>query len=410
MKKVLFLKYKAMQLMFPSIALFFGFTSVSPGLAVAISQSELHSIYNDSVWYKIGQSTPDDSLFCLGGPGGSGPLYGPFFPKVADTATLAQYIKDYISTTRPDSPLINLASAYVGYGQQYNVNPVLVLAITQKETSLGTAGYANPPKYNVGNIRGDSGDGTGFNSYSGYQDGLKAIFELISGPLYLGPPSNDTTIAQVMRTYAPPSDNNDTVGYIKFIMDIMKRILGSLPEGSDPANNLCTPGSSPPGTVNTDGYAFPVGPQTKSAGYNLPCGKFTCHWDGSPAADIIRPNIDGAPVYAITDGEIGRVNPAYGGVPGCSSINLASSLDGYQYWYGHLQNPLVRQGDIVRAGQKIAEVARSSFGSRCWGGTPHLHIDRGCIVNGIKQPGGYENCRDPGLVTLIDKLWSELPN
>jgi hypothetical protein len=72
-----------------------------------------------------------------------------------------------------------------------------------------------------------------------------------------------------------------------------------------------------------------------------------------------------------------------------------------------MQNPLVKEGDTVKAGQKIAEVAVTSFGSSCWGGTPHLHVDRGSPKG---APGGYECCRDPGLVKLIDKLWSELPD
>ena len=83
-----------------------------PAATAALGESDLHSIYNDSAWYKLQASTSfDDSIFCLGGPGGSGPLYGPFFPKVSDTAVLAQSIKEYISTTRPDSPLADLAEA-----------------------------------------------------------------------------------------------------------------------------------------------------------------------------------------------------------------------------------------------------------------------------------------------------------
>ena len=195
-------------------------------VAHALSDADIQSIYNDTVWYNPSGGSINSS-FCLGGPGGSGPLYGPSFPQVPDTAALASAIKTYISTALPSSPMVVLAEAYVGFGVQYNVNPALVVAITQKETSLATTGYGTSPKFNIGNIR-DSNDSTGFASYASYEAGLEAIYKNLASGLYLGPPSNDTTISQIMNTYAPPSDKNDTVGYIQFIGDIMKKIFGSL--------------------------------------------------------------------------------------------------------------------------------------------------------------------------------------
>lgn len=206
-------------------------------LVYALPPDDINSINNDTVWYAPSGGLINSS-FCLGGPGGSGPLYGPSFPQVSDTAALAGAIKTYITTAFPSSPMAALAEAYVGFGSLYNVSPVLVVAITQKETGLATTGYGVSPKFNIGNIRGGS-DSTGFASYVSYEAGLEAIYKNLASGRYLGPPANDTTISQIMNTYAPPSDNNDTIGYIQFIGDVMKKIFSSL--------------SDLPSTVTTDG-------------------------------------------------------------------------------------------------------------------------------------------------------------
>lgn len=262
----------------------------SPGV-LALTQIEIQRLYNDAPWYNpstgTGTGTGDTTGggiidFCLGGPGGSGPLYGPFFPKVPDTAALATAIDNYIRNTRPDSPLVGLGNAYVGFGQKYNVSPVLVLGISQKDTSLATAGYGRPPKYNIGNIRGpDGGDGTGFKTYAGYPEGLEAIFQDIAGGQYLGAPANETTIAEVISTYAPEADGNDTAGYIQFVGDVMKKVFGDLknipPDVS--ADNCSTGGGG--GTVDNSALADLA---KKILAYKA-AGKYSCD-NGGDCVDL----------------------------------------------------------------------------------------------------------------------------
>lgn len=173
------------------------------------------------------------------------------------------------------------------------------------------------------------------------------------------------------------------------------------------------------GPVNSEGYAFPLEPATQRSYSTLPCdasnatnivdGMEVCHHDGTGAFDLMfgsPESMGGKAVYAIYDAEVVGVNSSYGGVSGCYSITLKGA-DDFFYWYGHLQNGSVSEGDDVTAGQKIAEVAKPSFGSSCWGGTPHLHIDRaktrGCA--GVKS----NNCRDPNFVPFMNDLWSGLP-
>jgi murein DD-endopeptidase MepM/ murein hydrolase activator NlpD len=161
------------------------------------------------------------------------------------------------------------------------------------------------------------------------------------------------------------------------------------------------------GLVDSTGYSFPLAPQTKSVGGIVENQTVTRHHDETPAFDLF--STDSADVYAIYDGVIDSVNNSYGDIQGCTSIMLYAD-DTYYYWYGHLKNPTVREGDRVTAGQKIAELADQSFTNACFGSAPHLHIDRGCVIGGEPQPAGRDICRDPDFIPFLSSLYSGLGN
>ncbi|MEX2014358.1 MAG: M23 family metallopeptidase, partial [Candidatus Saccharimonadales bacterium] len=74
---------------------------------------------------------------------------------------------------------------------------------------------------------------------------------------------------------------------------------------------------------------------------------------------------------------------------------------GWYYWYGHIKNPTVSNGDKVKAGDKLAVIGQSA----CADDTdPHLHIDRGTPKG---EYGGSECCRDPDFVPLLDKIYED---
>lgn len=362
---------------------------------------------------------------CLSGSYGSGPLFGPRFPAVSDVGDLANRIRTYIHEANTNSTLDGYANNFVQLGQKYNVNPVLVVAMAQKETSLGTAGYGSPGGgYNITNIRPNGS----FARYINYPEGIEASYKNLAGDLYLGPPANFTSVAEIINRWAPPSDNNDTSGYINFVQDVLKKVLSGAAasdttsaDSADTGGAACVSGGgTSAGIVSTDGYAFPVAPQKKSQNGGvpgmsaLPCPSSSCHHDGTPAFDISRqPGGDaivGTPVYAISDGVVGTIHTyTYNGVAleGCYSMEFHSSKDNFWYWYGHIYKPLVKNGDHLKAGQQVASIGWR----KCTGNNSdsHLHIDRGCIKDGVPQQGGYEDCRDPGINALINKLYEELP-
>lgn len=189
--------------------------------------------------------------------------------------------------------------------------------------------------------------------------------------------------------------------------------------GDAPLDNSACPTTTGPGAVNADGYAWPVADGKKHGYGGMPCTKRTCHHDGTPAADLYygpdtdrTSNMDGKAVYAITNGTIDSLKRY--NVDGCYQIQFKSDIGNgkgsYFYWYGHMQNPKVSQGQKVQAGDQIAEVAAQRFPSSCRGGTAHLHIDRGCIDRETNEPqrGGRDECRDPAFVPLLNSMWEQL--
>jgi hypothetical protein len=248
-------------------------------------------------------------------------------------------------------------------------------------------------------------------------------------------PWKDTMPAVTASTNIDPNDNSMNNAVVAFeekfekagTPNMPRRIeqanitLGRAKDGHWKGSNVSDDCGNSGGNVSTDGYAFPLADQKQHSYSTLPCEKQTCHHDGTAAFDLIwgtPEEMGGRAVYAITDGEI--EGQATYHVNGCFEIQFKSDKTyqdkpgkNYYYWYGHLQNPVYSnseaEGKRFKAGDKIAEVADLSKTSACWSGTTHLHIDRGCIQNGIPQQGGSVGCRDPEFVPLMNKIWEGLP-
>jgi len=164
-------------------------------------------------------------------------------------------------------------------------------------------------------------------------------------------------------------------------------------------------------------YCWPLeGRKDEFSAYtSLPCtaGPSGCHHDGTPAFDLIVGPGDatlGRKVYAIHKGVVESVKDNYNGDPHCYSIQLRqtgsqnAADDGWWYWHGHIKEPKVQQGQEVEAGTQLAVVGERVCAKNT---VPHLHIDRGSPKG---EPGGYDCCRDPGIIDLINRLYEALPD
>lgn len=179
--------------------------------------------------------------------------------------------------------------------------------------------------------------------------------------------------------------------------------LTDVPGCGDTSSNV----ASGSGLVNPDGYAFPLDP-TLPLG-NMPCEQVTCHHDGTGAADLLYSGIEGQPVFAISDGEVLYSTHSEGT---CYSIQFKSSKDGYNYWYGHIANPIAP--GPVKAGQQIGVVDRHrdqggdnncgfDKNGRPISGTSHLHIDRASAPG---RTAGHLSDRDPCFIPLLNNIWA----
>ncbi|MDQ4077444.1 MAG: M23 family metallopeptidase [Chloroflexota bacterium] len=110
----------------------------------------------------------------------------------------------------------------------------------------------------------------------------------------------------------------------------------------------------------------------------------------------------GTPIFAIEDGVVVYVGPLWLDGPnqgrGPYSIILYHEDGGYYTTYGHNSVALVSAGEVVRRGQKIAEVGDEGYSP-----SPHLHLEK--IVTPFtgnwQEPFiGCEGYVDPG------KRWS----
>lgn len=188
---------------------------------------------------------------------------------------------------------------------------------------------------------------------------------------------------------------------------------GTTPVSGTPSS--CSMGS---GTIDPNGYSFPVGlkKSVASNGYRWPCDSI-CHHDETAAFDLAHSatvaagtssSQDGAtvgtPVFAITTGTIQSLRDNYKGIPGCFSFQLVGQ-DGYKYWYGHISNVTVQEGKSVTVGLPIAQIGpRKCTGN---GSYPHLHIDRGFPKGYI---GGIDTSRDKEFIPLMNELYEGLAN
>lgn len=405
--------------------------------------------------------------------GAGGGILGLIYPALPNEQAVADSINNYIRERKPNSPWLSIAPNFgqwlINESKSRNINPFIITGSGQQENQFGTSGGRHVSEYhNYFGMKGSTPIDIQGSEYRGFgspiegmlfmMDNLKEktqgenrgsykdvtnLYEFLgvhqSGRVaYPGEPldPNDSSGPNgpdgntmdgwdsAMRVYiswdttknnGPPANpayrgNTYNPGiYYKNVINQINTITGltlsEVPSRGTGDQLNCGPlGGS--GVVSTDGYSFPLEPQKKPIGGIVEGQTETRHHDRTPAFDLF--SSDSADVYAIFSGTVIRLNTNYKGQVGCSTIQLHAD-DGFYYWYGHLKNPTISQGDRVEAGQKIAEIAdRQNFNSTCWGGAPHLHIDRGCTINGQPQPGGMDECRDPDFIPFLSRLYSTL--
>jgi hypothetical protein len=96
------------------------------------------------------------------------------------------------------------AQTYIDAGQKYNIDPVLLAAITEEESGLDGPSYAFTHRNNAMGISPNDGGPRNFDSVN---DSINYAARILSNPN--GAYANDYTIGQLWYTYCPPGANND---------------------------------------------------------------------------------------------------------------------------------------------------------------------------------------------------------
>jgi len=385
------------------------------------------------------------------------------YPSINNESEVYTNLTNQIKTLAPSSPWLKINGGDIGKwifdeSKTRDINPLLVAVIGKQENVFGSSDQLHVTKYY--NYFGMKGKGpvevpnSGYRGFSSPEEGIRFFIDKVkkdtqssdrgsykdvqnlydylsvhqTGKItYPGEPLGSYNggvdgFDEIMQVYiswtTTDHPNNKYDGdlfnpgiYYTSSIDFINKLTGlsisSVPQRGTSLVSNCQGSSSSNGSglIDSTGYSFPLAPQTKAVGGIVANQTATKHHDGTPAFDLF--SADSSDVYAIYSGEIIGVETSYNNIPGCSSIQLKAD-DGYYYWYGHLKNPAVSDGSKVTSGQKIAQIADRSFGNDCFGSAPHLHIDRGCVVNGEPQFAGTDKCRDPDFIPFLSSLYSRL--
>lgn len=433
-----------------------------PSIARAISPEDINDILNQHTFY-----SPDDIICKIpSATVDTNPYHILTYPDNLDEATAITAIDSHIEEGWRDAPFVGLGKYFISGAKKSNVNPFLAVGHLQIESHFGsgTGGWAHNV-YNTaaGALAQDPADKTdSFNGFgaSGRESGphvyykskklVKGVWKgdyyarlvykwpswgasldstlggtedwfskIRAGFLNPGGPYESHDLATYISHYAPNSDSNSETGYLKTLLRIVDKVtqrMQTTPDSTTTAEGTTSPENaatltgcgSGVGNINVDGYAFPLEPQNKLIGGIVVNQTETRHHDHTPAFDLFTP-IDSANVYAIYGGTPTHININFKGVTNCSTIQFLAD-DGFYYWYGHLKNVVVQENVHITAGTVMAQIAdKAHYTSTCYGGGPHLHIDRGCTIDGVPQTGGRDECRDPTFIPFLSKLYETLP-
>jgi hypothetical protein len=131
------------------------------------------------------------------------------YPSDLDPTAIANCLSSYINNIAPTSYLKNKGQVFADSGKQYNVNPALMLAIGQQESTLGINGnVALAGGYNYYGFT-DSSDSSGWKRFSTAEEAINRQAKyLAEGYLYY---ANDqkTTISAIGSVYCPVGATND---------------------------------------------------------------------------------------------------------------------------------------------------------------------------------------------------------
>ncbi|WP_270996104.1 peptidoglycan DD-metalloendopeptidase family protein [Listeria seeligeri] len=246
------------------------------------------------------------------------------------------------------------ADIFIKYGEQYNVDPALVVAIAMHETGNGTSRMVRE----LNNPGGLMGDGPGF-QFSTLEKGIEAMIKNLSDNYIT---QGLTTPELIQPKYAPVGASNDGMGLNKEWLNGVNGFLEQLGGLS-----TCSEG----GSQGTGKYIIPVDNPNVSSGFIdriNPVTGVAEHHKGLDFAQPIGSNVKAADDGTVLVAEMGVSGSGFGGYGNVILIEHAKNKE----WtlYAHQSKLLVKPGQKVKKGEVIGKV-----GSTGQSTGPHLHFE-----------------------------------
>lgn len=371
-----------------SLTILIGFNLPTTSYALTLEQKTL---YNQNILYYDLETncSPTASQATAVSPG-SGAPDGLQFPNL-DPQKMADAINTYIEETAPDSRMKGFGSTIVASAENSNISPFLIVGIAQKESGIGDPGFGDG--WNVRNANNSFGRsatasqphrvGAKFWYYwtsirasvdhkapeninaNGGGDIASYIRDEYDAQL------NSNDIDTFMHRYAPPRDNNDTVGYIrslKVAIGKMVELAGATATSAGQSTIPQTPTSSaccastPSTTVNGEGNKQIVWNYLVSTmGFsNLQAAGImgNIEQESNFRTDVEGPVVDGKKAYGLAQWYAGRRTAleSYASSVNKPVSDLNMQLD---FLAKELNDDYkVRVLDPIKASNNLAEVTR----------------------------------------------------
>lgn len=268
------------------------------------------------------------------------------------------------------SKLHGMGDTILGYGQEYGLNPAVVVAIMQRECQLGADGSLLPVGMNnFGGLTGTGPCGTqiaGGHSWKVFcspAEGVEAIFAQLAGSAYT---NTDGTLRAVMNVFSPVDETDwpglwatfaEVGNYLGVPLTRETLVYTDHPECVAGGSGIPEPGP------DADGYSTLFEYALRQSGAVLTQGPYMQPTHSRvDAYDIAMAN--GRPLYPIAEGRVSLgADTIYG-----NFIDLTCRYGVIRY--GHLFEFRVSEGQVVTTKTLLGLSDNSGLSTG-----PHLHLE-----------------------------------
>lgn len=293
-------------------------------------------------------------------------MRAPYTPGSA--ANAGSYNVQGINSVVAGTPLADQGAFISEMSLKYGVPVEVALAMWKIESQYGTTGAAVPNK-NPGNLRASplaSGMSGGFAQFASWQAGIEGFFKLLSENTFgykdeinQYKQGDVSALLKLITTYAPAGDNNNPQQYYQGVVAMIRQLLAIITNGSSTA---AIPRGRP-GVINDGTTADDPMPSQQSVQSLFGSGaRIGDTYDADRTGTTgIHYGVDiimdpGTPLRSPIDGLVIRTGQGSKDFQG--GIVMILDTLGRQWYFGHVHNIQVREGQRIGKGTLLAYIGQ----------------------------------------------------